>query len=48
MVLLNVYDYEQFARIRLNTASWDYYQGGSDDEITLNANRHIYQSIRLR
>ena len=48
MVLLNVHDYEQLARTRMNVAAWDYYQGGSDDEITLQANRNIYQSIRLR
>jgi 4-hydroxymandelate oxidase len=48
MKLLNVHDYEQFARTRMSAAAWDYYQGGSDDEITLRANRNIYQSIRLR
>jgi len=45
---LNVHDYEKLARTRMNAAAWDYYQGGSDDEITLQANRNIYQSIRLR
>jgi 4-hydroxymandelate oxidase len=48
MVLLNIHDYEQLARTRMNTAAWDYYQGGSDDEITLKANREVYQRIRLR
>jgi 4-hydroxymandelate oxidase len=48
MVLLNVHDYEQLARTRMSAAAWDYYQGGSDDEMTLQANRNIYQSIRLR
>ena len=48
MVLLNVHDYEQLARTHMSAAAWDYYQGGSDDEMTLQANCNIYQSIRLR
>jgi 4-hydroxymandelate oxidase len=45
---LNVYDYEQLARTRMNAAAWGFYQGGSDDEITLKANCSAYQRIRLR
>jgi 4-hydroxymandelate oxidase len=48
MVLLNVHDYEKLARTRMSAAAWDYYQGGSDDEITLKANHDVYQRIRLR
>lgn len=48
MVLLNVHDYERFARSHMDAAAWDYYQGGSDDEITLKANRDIFQSLHLR
>jgi 4-hydroxymandelate oxidase len=48
MVQLNIHDYKMLAKAHMNPAAWDYYQGGSDDEITLKANRAIYQRIRLR
>lgn len=45
---VNVFDYEQLAKARIEPAAWDYYNGGSDDEITLRANRTAFERIRLR
>ena len=45
---INVNDYEVLAKACMEPAAWDYYQGGSDDEITLRANRNAYEHIRLR
>jgi len=45
---INVFDYEALAQSRIHPISWDYYQGGSDDEITLRANRSAFSEIRLR
>ncbi|GHO50227.1 alpha-hydroxy acid oxidase [Ktedonospora formicarum] len=45
---VNIQDYEKAAQALLEPAYWDYYAGGSDDEITLRANRAIFDHIRLR
>ncbi len=45
---INLFDYEVLAKKSLEPASWDYYEGGSDDEITLRANRISFERIRLR
>lgn len=45
---INLFDYEKLARERLEPAIWDYFQGGSDDEVTLRANRSAFERIRLR
>ena len=45
---VNVFDYESLARARVEPGPWDYYNGGSDDEITLHANRTAFERIRLR
>ncbi|HEY4033650.1 MAG TPA: alpha-hydroxy acid oxidase [Ktedonobacteraceae bacterium] len=45
---INLFDYEELARRSLEPAVWDYYDGGSDDEITLRANRLSFERIRLR
>src|SRR6266567_3684135 len=45
---VNVFDYESLARTRIEPAAWDYYQSGSDDEVTLRANRTAFERIRLR
>ena len=46
--LINVHDYEAAAQARIEPGAWDYYQGGSDDEVTLRANRNAFERIRLR
>jgi 4-hydroxymandelate oxidase len=45
---INVFDYETLAQSRLQPEVWDYYQGGSEDETTLKANRTSFERIRLR
>jgi isopentenyl diphosphate isomerase/L-lactate dehydrogenase-like FMN-dependent dehydrogenase len=45
---INVFDYEAIARTKLPPAHWDYINGGSDDEVTLHANRASLERIRLR
>lgn len=44
---VNVFDYEALAQARMAPAFWDYYQGGSDDEVTLRANRSAFERIWL-
>jgi 4-hydroxymandelate oxidase len=45
---LNVFEYAKLAQERMAPAFWDYYNGGSDDEVTLRASRAAYERIRLR
>ncbi len=48
---LNVHEYEALAQEHLersNPAAWHYYQGGSDDEVTLRENRAAFARLRLR
>jgi 4-hydroxymandelate oxidase len=45
---INLFEYEALAQTRIEPGAWDFYQGGSDDEITLRANRTAYERIRLR
>jgi len=45
---VNVFEYEALAQAKMNPAFWDFYQGGSDDEVTLRANRTAFERIRLR
>jgi isopentenyl diphosphate isomerase/L-lactate dehydrogenase-like FMN-dependent dehydrogenase len=48
MDLVNVFDYEKLAATKIAPPAWDFYQGGSEDEITLRANREAFERIRLR
>src|SRR5947207_14435000 len=45
---LNVFDYEALAQANIESAAWDYYQSGVDDEVTLRANRSAFERIQLR
>ncbi len=45
---VNVSEYEALAQALVDPAGWDYYQGGSDDEVTLRANRSAFERVRLR
>ncbi len=45
---INLHDYEALARERLDPAVWDTYAQGSEDEVTLRANRSAYAAVRLR
>lgn len=44
---LNAHDYERLAREVMHPAAWAYYSGGSDDEITLRAERGAFERLRL-
>ena len=48
MELVNVFDYEKLAQTRMAPPLWDYYQGGSDDEVTLRECRAAFERIKLR
>lgn len=48
MERINLSDYEAPAKARLEQATWDFFMGGSDDEVTLRANRSAFERIRLR
>lgn len=45
---MNVNEYEALAQARVEAGAWDFYQGGSDDEVTLRACRSDFERIRLR
>ncbi|GAC1616196.1 MAG: alpha-hydroxy acid oxidase [Ktedonobacteraceae bacterium] len=45
---INLQDYEVLAATKMEHPGWDYYQGGSDDEITLRANRAAFAQLQLR
>ena len=45
---INVNEYATLAQARVEPGAWDYFQGGSDDEITLRANCTAFEHIRLR
>src|SRR5690348_15723354 len=48
MELVNVFDYEKLARTRLALPLWDFFQGGSDDEVTMRECRAAFERIKLR
>lgn len=47
---LNLLDYEALAEKRMAHIpwAWDYYQGGSEDEVSLRANRAAFEHLQLR
>ncbi|HEU5380025.1 MAG TPA: alpha-hydroxy acid oxidase, partial [Ktedonobacteraceae bacterium] len=45
---INVFDYQILAKERMNPVFWDYYEGGSDDEVTVRANAADFARLRLR
>jgi isopentenyl diphosphate isomerase/L-lactate dehydrogenase-like FMN-dependent dehydrogenase len=47
---INLLDYERLARQRMAHLpwAWDYYQGGSEDEVSLHANRTAFEHMRVR
>ncbi|GBG30735.1 Peroxisomal S-2-hydroxy-acid oxidase [Hondaea fermentalgiana] len=46
--MLNAFDFEQVAKLKMNKEGWAYYSSGSDDEITLRENHNAFQRIWLR
>ena len=45
---INVFEYEALAQSKMDPAHWDFFAGGSDDEVTLRSNRATLERIRLR
>jgi len=45
---VNLFEYEALAQAKMLPAFWDFYQGGSDDEVTLHASRAAFERIWLR
>lgn len=45
---INVFDYEMLAEERMDPVHWDFFAGGSDDEVTVRANISDFARIRLR
>ena len=45
--LLNLHQMQERARAKLPDAVWDYFVGGSDDEVTLHENRKAFQKISI-
>lgn len=45
---INVFEYEAIAQSKMDPAHWDFFAGGSDDEVTLRSNRAALERIKLR
>jgi 4-hydroxymandelate oxidase len=46
--LVSLYDYESAAKRILSAPAWEYFNGGSADEITLRRNRQALDSLQLK
>ena len=44
--MINVFDFETFAKEKIEKSAYDYYVGGAGDELTLNENIQAFQRIR--
>ncbi|MEO7022447.1 MAG: alpha-hydroxy acid oxidase [Ktedonobacteraceae bacterium] len=45
---INIFEYHDLAEKQMDPVYWGYYEGGSDDEVTLRANQSDFARIRLR
>ena len=45
---VNISEYEALAKARMEPVDWDFYAGGSDDEVTLRTTRAAFERIKLR
>ena len=45
---INIFEYHDLAEKRMDPVYWGYYEGGSDDEVTVHANQSDFARIRLR
>ena len=46
--LVSIYDYEAAAKRKLSIPAWEYFNGGSGDEITLRRNRTALDALQLK
>src|SRR5260370_36645820 len=44
----NVFDFAKLAKAKLDPVAWDYLDEGSDDEVSLRANRTYFDNIVIR
>lgn len=44
---VNLWELEELARAKADAATWDYFAGGSEDEVTLRANRTAFEARQL-
>src|SRR5258708_29996119 len=45
---VNVFDFEKLAKAKLDPVAWDYLDEGSDDEVSLRANRSRFDDLIIR
>src|ERR1700689_5749207 len=45
---VNVFDFAKLAKAKLDPLAWDYLDEGSDDEVSLHANRSHFDNIVIR
>src|SRR5258707_12713149 len=45
---VNVFDFAKLAKAKLDPVAWDYMDEGSDDEVSLRANREDFNKIAIR
>ncbi len=45
---VNVFDFAKLAKVKLDPVAWDYLDEGSDDEVSLHANREDFDNIVIR
>jgi 4-hydroxymandelate oxidase len=46
--LVDLYDFEAAAKRKLSEPAWEYFNGGSADEITLRRNREVLDALQLK
>lgn len=44
---INLFELEELARAKADVATWDYFAGGSEDEVTLRANRTAFEAYQV-
>src|SRR6478672_5355078 len=45
---VNVFDFAKLAKAKLDPLAWDYLDEGSDDEVSMRANREDFNKIAIR
>ena len=44
---INVFDYESLAKARIEPSTWNYYQDGANDGVSLRANRAAFERFSV-
>jgi len=45
---VNIQEFYELAKTKLNKQAWDYYSSGADDQYTLKETRSAFESIKLK